>query len=61
MSVDKRKAPEAFGTTQLVKRTRPEAPPRNSVAVTNQFTNNGALIQAVMSNHKSHGEKMSLI
>ncbi|KAI5859123.1 WD40-repeat-containing domain protein [Tricharina praecox] len=49
MSVDKRKAPEHFGTSQLVKRTRPDAVPSSSsaVSVVNQSASGGALIQAV--------------
>ena len=54
MSVDKRKAPEHFGTSQLVKRTRPDAVPSSSsvAPIVNRTANNGALIQAVCYNHR---------
>ncbi|KAI5781817.1 WD40-repeat-containing domain protein [Geopyxis carbonaria] len=46
MTTDKRKVPDTFGTSQLVKRTRPEAT-TSAVSVVNQSTSHGALIQAV--------------
>ncbi|KAF8540717.1 WD40-repeat-containing domain protein [Trichophaea hybrida] len=50
MSVDKRKVPEAFGTSQLVKRTRPDVPPSSSsaVSIVGHSAAGGALIQAVL-------------
>lgn len=47
MSTDKRKAPETFGTTQLVKRTRPDGTSGTAVALADRSGGNGALIQAV--------------
>ncbi|TGZ77683.1 WD40 repeat-like protein [Ascodesmis nigricans] len=44
MSTDKRKAPETFTSTQLVKRTRPDS---TAVALADRTGGNGALIQAV--------------
>ncbi|CCX29942.1 WD40-repeat-containing domain protein [Pyronema domesticum] len=48
MSTDKRKAPDNFGSNQLVKRTRPEATNNTSaVSIVGGASGNGALIQAV--------------
>lgn len=49
MSGEKRPAADAFGSTQLVKRAKPDANSNGSSAVTvvNGSTQNGALIQAV--------------
>ncbi|KAL7266312.1 hypothetical protein RUND412_011148, partial [Rhizina undulata] len=50
MSNDKRKAPETFGSSQLVKRTRPDGAPGNAssaVSIVNSSTSSGALIQSV--------------
>lgn len=44
---DKRKAPDTFGTSQLVKRTKPDGVASSAVAVVNNSAQNGALIQAV--------------
>ncbi|KAA8612785.1 hypothetical protein PtrV1_13354 [Pyrenophora tritici-repentis] len=55
MSKEKRPAHEAFGTSQLVKRTKSDANLAGSsaVAVVNGSRANGALIQAVCHNQAS--------
>lgn len=48
MASDKRKAPDAFGSTQLVKRTRtPVTEGGSAISIINSSASNGALIQAV--------------
>ncbi|EEH48217.2 uncharacterized protein PADG_04301 [Paracoccidioides brasiliensis Pb18] len=49
MSAEKRPAQDSFGSTQLVKRPRSDATPGtgSAVAVVNNSTQNGALIQAI--------------
>lgn len=48
MASDKRKAPDAFGSTQLVKRTKtPVTEGGSAISIINSSASNGALIQAV--------------
>lgn len=50
MASDKRKAPDAFGSTQLIKRTKTpvtEGGPSSAVSIVGSSASNGALIQAV--------------
>lgn len=49
MASDKRKAPDAFGSTQLVKRTKTPVTEgvSSAVSIVNSSASSGALIQAV--------------
>jgi Prp8 binding protein len=47
MSREKRPANDAFGSSQLVKRAKPDATDSTALTVANGTAQNGALIQAV--------------
>jgi hypothetical protein len=52
MSREKRPANDAFGSSQLVKRARPDATDSTALTVANGTAQNGALIQTV--HHTAH-------